>query len=89
MKTSNSVDRRAPLLLFILSLLPAYANAQTNGFKSQTITLPDGRPVQFPIDAFSKYCLLNGVDQLGFLQGLDGQIAEYEGENAARVNTVG
>jgi 3-isopropylmalate/(R)-2-methylmalate dehydratase small subunit len=53
------------------------------------MTLPDGRAVKFPIDSFSKYCLLNGVDQLGFLQGLDGQIAEYEGENVARVNTVG
>jgi 3-isopropylmalate/(R)-2-methylmalate dehydratase small subunit len=61
----------------------------TVDLQSQTITLPDGRPVTFPIDAFSKYCLLNGVDQLGFLQSLDGQIAEYEGKNAARVNTVG
>jgi len=61
----------------------------TVDLQSQTITLPDGRPVMFPIDSFSKYCLLNGVDQLGFLQGLDGQIAEFESENAARVNTVG
>lgn len=61
----------------------------TVDLQSQTITLPDGRPVKFPIDAFSKYCLLNGVDQLGFLQGLDSHIGEYESENAARVNTVG
>jgi 3-isopropylmalate/(R)-2-methylmalate dehydratase small subunit len=61
----------------------------TVDLQSQTITLPDGRPVTFPIDAFSKYCLLNGVDQLGFLQSLDGQIAEYEGSHPARVNTVG
>ncbi len=33
---------------------------------SQTLTLPDGRAVTFPIDGFAKYCLLNGVDQLGF-----------------------
>jgi 3-isopropylmalate/(R)-2-methylmalate dehydratase small subunit len=60
----------------------------TVDLQSQSITLPDGRAVKFPIDAFSKYCLLNGVDQLGFLQGLDSHIGEYEGENAARVNTL-
>ena len=27
----------------------------------------DGARVPFPIDEFSRYCLLNGVDQLGFL----------------------
>jgi len=42
--------------------------------ESQTVTLPDGRAVKFPVDAFSRYCLLNGVDQLGFLMGLDEQI---------------
>lgn len=31
--------------------------------EAQTITLPDGRAVPFPIDGFSRYCLLNGVDQ--------------------------
>ena len=29
---------------------------------AQTLTLPDGRSVEFPIDAFSKHCLLEGVD---------------------------
>jgi 3-isopropylmalate/(R)-2-methylmalate dehydratase small subunit len=33
----------------------------------QTLTLPDGREVSFPIDPFSKVCLLEGVDQLGYL----------------------
>src|SRR5215831_9928591 len=31
----------------------------------QTLTLPGGRAVSFPIDAFSKTCLLEGVDELG------------------------
>jgi 3-isopropylmalate/(R)-2-methylmalate dehydratase small subunit len=44
----------------------------------QKVTLPDGRQVEFPIDAFSKSCLLRGVDQLGYLQGMDANIAEYE-----------
>ena len=29
------------------------------------LQLPDGKSVSFPLDGFSKYCLLNGVDQLG------------------------
>lgn len=56
--------------------------------ESQTLVLPDGRNVTFPIDGFSKYCLLNGVDQLGFLLGLEDDIAAYEANNPARVNTV-
>jgi 3-isopropylmalate/(R)-2-methylmalate dehydratase small subunit len=56
--------------------------------ESQTVTLPDGRAVQFPVDSFSRYCLLNGVDQLGFLMGLDEQINTYEAANRARVQTV-
>ena len=45
---------------------------------SQTLTLPDGRAVDFPIDSFSKNCMLQGVDQLGYLLGLDAEIGAYE-----------
>ena len=55
--------------------------------ESQTLTLPDGRAVNFPIDGFSKHCLLNGVDQLGYLIGLEDQVVEYESTHLARVNT--
>jgi 3-isopropylmalate/(R)-2-methylmalate dehydratase small subunit len=55
---------------------------------SQTLILPDGRAVSFPIDPFSKYCLLNGVDQLGFLLGLDDDVKAYEAANTPRVNTL-
>jgi 3-isopropylmalate/(R)-2-methylmalate dehydratase small subunit len=54
---------------------------------TQSLILPDGRAVQFPIDSFSKYCLLNGVDQLGFLLGQEEQIVVYESGNPARVHT--
>ncbi|TFG84503.1 MAG: 3-isopropylmalate dehydratase small subunit [Chromatiales bacterium] len=40
--------------------------------------LPDGRAVSFPIDGFSKYCLLNGVDQLGYLLDHADAITHYE-----------
>lgn len=55
---------------------------------SQTITLPDGRGVSFPIDGFSKHCLLNGVDQLGYLMSLDAEIVAYEGAHPQRIKTV-
>jgi 3-isopropylmalate/(R)-2-methylmalate dehydratase small subunit len=55
---------------------------------AQTLTLPDGRSVTFPIDPFARYCLLNGVDQLGFLLGLDTDIAAYETAHPGRVNTL-
>jgi 3-isopropylmalate/(R)-2-methylmalate dehydratase small subunit len=56
---------------------------------AQSVTLPDGRAVTFPIDGFAKYCLLNGVDQLGFLLSLDDQTAAFENATAGRVNTLG
>jgi 3-isopropylmalate/(R)-2-methylmalate dehydratase small subunit len=33
-----------------------------------TLCLPDGTTVNFPIDGFARHCLLEGIDQLGFLQ---------------------
>jgi 3-isopropylmalate/(R)-2-methylmalate dehydratase small subunit len=55
---------------------------------SQTLTLPGGQQVTFPIDAFTKHCLLNGVDQMGFLLGEEAEIAAYEASHTARVQTV-
>ena len=42
------------------------------------LLLPDGRAVSFPIDGFSKYCLLNGVDQLGYLLKQADAITRFE-----------
>ncbi|MFO7320125.1 MAG: 3-isopropylmalate dehydratase small subunit [Chloroflexota bacterium] len=56
--------------------------------ESQTVTLPDGRAVTFPIDAFSKHCLLNGVDQLGYLLSLEDEIAAFEAAHPPRVQTT-
>ncbi len=50
----------------------------TVDLESQTVTLPDGRSVTFPIDTFSKTCLLNGVDEIGYVLGLLPQITAYE-----------
>ena len=46
--------------------------------ESQTVSLPGGRKVNFPIDGFSKACLLKGTDELGYLLGFEGKIAAYE-----------
>lgn len=43
-----------------------------------TLTMPDGETVEFPIDGFAKYCLVEGVDQLGFLQQHLERIADFE-----------
>ena len=45
---------------------------------AQTITLPDGQAVPFPIDPFSRACLLQGVDEIGYVLNLDPVIAGYE-----------
>lgn len=46
--------------------------------ESSTLTLPDSRRVSFPLEAFARYCLLNGVDELGYLMSKRGEIEAYE-----------
>jgi 3-isopropylmalate/(R)-2-methylmalate dehydratase small subunit len=48
------------------------------------LELPDGRRVTFPIEGFARHCLLNGVDELGFLLSKEHEIAAYERRTAAR-----
>jgi 3-isopropylmalate/(R)-2-methylmalate dehydratase small subunit len=45
---------------------------------AQTVSLPTGHSVNFPIDPFSKNCLLRGVDELGYILGFGEKIAAYE-----------
>ncbi len=72
-------------------LLPIVVDAETHAWlldntaaevtvdlESTTLTLPTGRTVQFPVDRFSRYCLMNGLDQLGFLLEQQDAIAAYE-----------
>jgi 3-isopropylmalate/(R)-2-methylmalate dehydratase small subunit len=47
---------------------------------TQTLTLADGSSVSFPIDTFSKTCLLEGVDQLGYILKRESMIEQYEQE---------
>ena len=43
-----------------------------------TLALPDGRTVSFPLEPFARHCLLEGVDELGFLLARAADIDAYE-----------
>jgi 3-isopropylmalate/(R)-2-methylmalate dehydratase small subunit len=45
---------------------------------AQQVNLPTGHKVSFPIDSFSRNCLLRGVDELGYLMTFAQQITKYE-----------
>ncbi len=72
-------------------LLPVVVDDDTHGWlvghpgaqltidvESATLKLPDGRSVGFPLESFARYCLLNGVDELGFLMSKLAEIEAYE-----------
>ena len=73
----------------LFSIVDADPNAElTIDLATQTLTLPDGRAVNFPIDNFSKQCLLAGVDQLGYLLKQEPHIRAYEASHPAAVQTI-
>ena len=43
-----------------------------------TLTLPDGRSAEFPLDGFARHCLVEGIDQLGYLRQQLEQILAFE-----------
>jgi 3-isopropylmalate/(R)-2-methylmalate dehydratase small subunit len=43
-----------------------------------TITLPNDKSVKFPIDPFARHCILEGIDQMGFLQQSLPSVDEFE-----------
>jgi 3-isopropylmalate/(R)-2-methylmalate dehydratase small subunit len=49
---------------------------------SQTVSLPTGETFNFEIDPFSRTCLLQGVDELGYLLTFADKIAAYEAAHA-------
>lgn len=46
------------------------------------VTLPDGREVQFQIERFARYGLLNGIDELGYLRSQEPAIARFENQRS-------
>ena len=51
---------------------------RTLDVEAKELTLPNGNTVNFPIENFSRYCLLNGVDQLGILMEQADASSAYE-----------
>ena len=50
--------------------------------EQSTLTLADGTVVEYPIDGFARYCLVNGLDQLGYLLQKEDQITRFEESRA-------
>ncbi len=50
--------------------------------ENTVLTLPEGRSVRFHVEAFARYCLLNGIDELGFLLAQEERISSYEHAHA-------
>ena len=71
------VDATTQNTLFELAEESSLAQIEID-LASQSLTLPDGSTASFPIDPFSKTCLLEGVDQLGYLLKHEDQIAAFE-----------
>jgi 3-isopropylmalate/(R)-2-methylmalate dehydratase small subunit len=50
--------------------------------ESLRLTLPTGASVAFPIEPFARHCLLNGVDELGYLLSKLRDIERFEAARA-------
>jgi len=70
------VDEQTHATLFELAEEAPRAEL-TVDLASQTLSFPGGSAT-FPIDPFNKTCLLNGVDELGYILGFEKEIAAYE-----------
>jgi 3-isopropylmalate/(R)-2-methylmalate dehydratase small subunit len=55
---------------------------------SQSLTLPGGRIVEFPVDGFAKHCLVEGIDELGYILQQEPAIASFEAAHPAPINTA-
>jgi 3-isopropylmalate/(R)-2-methylmalate dehydratase small subunit len=54
---------------------------------SQSVRLAGGRVFEFPIDPFAKQCLLDGMDELGYMLAQESAIAAYESAHPASIST--
>ncbi len=76
-------------------LLPIVVDAQTHGLlkpgtsvsidlAAQTFSVENGPTVKFPIDTFSKTCILEGLDEIGYILKHDSAIRAFEGNETTR-----
>ncbi|MBW8012833.1 MAG: 3-isopropylmalate dehydratase small subunit [Chloroflexi bacterium] len=71
------VDTKTHQSLFDLAEENPDAMLKIN-LEDQTVTLPNKNSFEFPIDAFAKKCLLNGMDQFGYIMSFESQIRDFE-----------
>jgi len=71
------VDEATHQSLFDLTVEAPQAEI-TIDLENLQVGLPGGMSVSFPIDVFARKCLLEGVDQLGYIRSFGDQIAAYE-----------
>jgi 3-isopropylmalate/(R)-2-methylmalate dehydratase small subunit len=63
----------------VLALLKSDPAAElTVDLLSQTLILPGGKALHYPIDSFAKSCILDGVDELGYLLRFTTDIEAFE-----------
>ena len=72
-----------PVVVDAPTLAEAHAAAEKNAeftvdVPNQTLTLPSGKKVQFPIDGFAKKCLVQGLDELGYLKSHEAAVVAFE-----------
>ncbi len=84
-----------PIIVDEAALQELFAAAEANDaaevtvdLPRQVLRLPGGREVEFPIDEFSKKCLLAGVDQLGYIQQQNDAVVAYEQSHVQTIATL-
>lgn len=72
-----TVDPQTHAMLFeIVQEIPG--GAWTVDLENQQVSLPTGQSFTFTVDPFARACLLQGVDELGYILSFQDQIAAYE-----------
>jgi 3-isopropylmalate/(R)-2-methylmalate dehydratase small subunit len=69
-------------------LVAAGGGEVTVDLVSMRLTLPDRTTSPFPLDPFSRHCLIEGVDELAYLVGQQAEIAAYERRNPESLEGV-
>jgi 3-isopropylmalate/(R)-2-methylmalate dehydratase small subunit len=69
-------------------LIHASGSRVTIDLAAQTLTMANGHAVTFPIDSFAKRCMLDGVDELGYMLHQEPAIAAFEKKHPTLINTL-
>ena len=81
------VDKATHAKLFAAAGADEQASV-TVDLKAEKLTLPDGSSVGFTVDPFSRHCLMEGIDELGYIQQHEAQIAAFEKTRVSALNTL-